>query len=66
MKGIPVRIEIGPRDIEENQAVIVRRDNREKTIVSLDEISEKLAEILDTMQKEMLERAGGWRKSPAL
>ncbi|SCP99574.1 proline--tRNA ligase [Anaerobium acetethylicum] len=57
MRGIPVRIEIGPKDIEANQAVIVRRDTREKTVVSLDELETKLAEILDTMQSEMLERA---------
>jgi prolyl-tRNA synthetase len=61
MKGIPVRIEIGPKDMEANQAVIVRRDNREKTIVSLGELSRKLAEVLDTMQKEMLERARAHR-----
>ena len=61
MKGIPVRIEIGPKDIEANQAVIVRRDNREKTVVSLDELSVKLGEILDTMQKEILERARAHR-----
>ncbi|NLZ80588.1 MAG: proline--tRNA ligase [Clostridiales bacterium] len=57
MRGIPTRIEIGPKDIEANQAVIVRRDTREKIVVSLDEIHSKLAEILDTIQKEMLERA---------
>lgn len=57
MKGIPVRIEIGPKDIEAGQAVIVRRDNREKTVVSLDGLSEKLSEVLEAMQKEMLERA---------
>jgi prolyl-tRNA synthetase len=57
MRGIPVRIEIGPKDIEANQAVIVRRDTREKIIVSLDEIDTKVGEVLDTMQREMLERA---------
>ncbi len=61
MKGIPVRIEIGPKDIEANQAVIVRRDNREKTVVSLDELTGKLGEVLDTMQREMLERARAHR-----
>ena len=54
MKGIPVRIEIGPKDIEANQAVIVRRDTREKIVVSLDNLSEKLTEVLDTMQHDML------------
>lgn len=57
MRGIPIRIELGPKDIEKNQCVIVRRDTREKTIVSLDEVKEKAAEILGAMQKEMLERA---------
>lgn len=40
----------GPKDIEANQAVIVRRDTREKIVVSLDEIETKLGEILETMQ----------------
>lgn len=57
MRGIPARIEIGPKDIKANQAVIVRRDTSEKITVSLDEAEEKLAEVLDLMQKEMLERA---------
>ena len=57
MRGIPVRIEIGPKDIEANQAVVVRRDTREKIVVCLDELETKVGEILDTMQNEMLERA---------
>ena len=57
VRGIPTRIEIGPKDIEKNQAVIVRRDTREKIIVSLDEIEIKLAEVLEQMQKDMLDRA---------
>lgn len=57
MRGIPIRVEIGPKDIAANQAVIVRRDTREKIVVSLDEIEEKAGEILDAMQKEMLARA---------
>ena len=57
MRGIPIRIEIGPKDIKNNQAVIVRRDIREKIFVSLDEIEGKVAEILDRMQSDMLERA---------
>ncbi len=55
--GIPTRIEIGPKDIENNQAVIVRRDTREKIVVSLDEIETKLGEILETIQKDMYDRA---------
>lgn len=57
VQGIPVRIELGPKDIEKNQCVIVRRDTREKIVVSLDEVNEKLAEVLETMQSDMLERA---------
>ena len=57
MRGIPVRIEMGPRDIEANQAIIVRRDTSEKITVSIDELNDKVGEILEAMQKEMLERA---------
>ncbi len=57
MRGIPLRIEIGPKDIEANKCVIVRRDNREKMEVSLDELTGKVAELLETIQKDMLVRA---------
>ena len=57
MRGIPLRIEIGPKDIENNQCVVVRRDNREKTIVALDELTTKIPEIMDKMHEEMLDRA---------
>ena len=57
MRGVPLRIEIGPKDIEANQAVIARRDTNEKITVSLDELEAKVGELLSTMQKEMLERA---------
>ena len=55
MRGVPVRIEIGPRDIEANKCVVVRRDTAEKIDVSLDELSEKLNEILESIQKNMYE-----------
>ncbi len=57
MRGIPVRVEIGPRDISENQAVLVRRDTHEKITVSLDELNAKVGELLEAIQKDMLERA---------
>ena len=57
IKGTPVRIEIGPKDIGAGQAVIVRRDTREKTTVSLDALETELACILENMQSDMLERA---------
>ena len=55
MRGVPVRIEIGPRDIEANKCVVVRRDTAEKIDVSLDELTEKLNEILESIQKNMYE-----------
>ncbi len=57
MRGIPVRVEIGPKDIEAGKCIICRRDTREKIEAALDELEEKIAEVLETMQKEMLERA---------
>ena len=63
MRGIPVRVEIGPRDIENNEAVLVRRDTHEKITVSLDEIEAKVSELLDTIQSDMLERASAHRDS---
>ena len=53
MRGVPVRIEIGPRDIENNKCVIVRRDTGEKINVSLDELINKLDSILEDIQKSM-------------
>ena len=61
MRGIPLRVEIGPRDIENNQCVVVRRDTGEKITVSLDELEAKVAELLDTIQKDMLEAARAHR-----
>ena len=63
MRGIPIRVEIGPKDIEANKCVICRRDTREKIEVSLDELEVKAGEILDKIQVEMLERARAHRDS---
>ncbi len=62
MRGIPVRIEIGPRDIEANKAIIVRRDNGEKKEINLDNLETEIATLLDTIQVEMLERARAHRE----
>ena len=62
MRGIPVRVEIGPKDIEANKCVLVRRDTREKIECSLDEIETKVVELLDKMQVEMLENARAHRE----
>ncbi len=61
MRGIPLRVEMGPRDIEENQAVVVRRDTREKTTVVLADLATAIRDILNTMQKDMFERARAHR-----
>ena len=63
MRGIPVRVELGPRDIENNQAVLARRDTGEKITVSLDNIAEEVTKLLDTIQHDMLERARKHRDS---
>ena len=57
MKGVPVRVEIGPRDIKANQAVLVRRDTGDKTTVSMDNLADEVDSLLKTIQKEMLEKA---------
>ena len=57
MKGVPLRLEIGPKDIEQNQCVIVRRDNREKTFVSLDELESKIPELLQAVHDGLYEKA---------
>lgn len=57
MLGIPARIEIGPKDIENGQVVVVRRDTREKIVVPMDEVTTKLSEILETIQKDLYTKA---------
>ncbi len=61
MRGIPIRVEVGPKDIANGQAVLVRRDTREKTVVALADIATEAAKLLDTIQVEMLERARAHR-----
>lgn len=57
MRGIPLRVEIGPKDIENGTCIICRRDTGEKIEVKIDEINSKIAELLPVIQKDMLERA---------
>ena len=61
MRGIPLRVELGPKDIAANKCVVVRRDTREKIEVSLDEIETKIPELLETVQKDMFARAKAHR-----
>lgn len=55
MKGVPVRIEIGPRDIEAGHATIMRRDTLEKSNIALDSLAENVKNLLEVIQKDMLE-----------
>lgn len=57
MKGVPMRLEIGPKDIEKNQCVLVRRDNREKYFVSLDNLETEIPKLLDTVQDGLFQAA---------
>lgn len=57
MKGVPLRLEIGPKDIEKNQCVLVRRDNREKYFVSLDNLETEIPKLLDTVQDGLFQAA---------
>ena len=63
MRGIPVRVEIGPKDLENGTCTIVRRDTREKTEVTFDKVAETALTILDNMQQGMLEKARAHRDS---
>ena len=57
MKGVPLRLEIGPRDIENNSCVLVSRVSREKTFVSLDNIVEEVEKALKSVHDELYARA---------
>ena len=57
MKGVPLRLELGPKDIEKNQCVLVRRDNGEKSFVSLDNIEETVAQMLDSIHDGLYAKA---------
>lgn len=63
MKGVPLRLEIGPKDIENNQCVLVRRDNREKTFVFLDELETKIPELLKAVHDGLYQKALERRES---
>ena len=63
VKGYPVRIELGKRDLEKNQVTLVRRDTLEKIEVTFEEVVPKLNELLDIIQKDMFERAKTRRDS---
>lgn len=61
MKGVPVRIEIGPRDIENGQCVAVRRDNREKTVIKLSDIETEIPKLLEAVRDGLYNKAADRR-----
>ncbi|MEO8259351.1 MAG: proline--tRNA ligase [Acidobacteriota bacterium] len=62
MRGVPLRIEIGPKDIEKSQVLTARRDTREKAGVPMDGLVERVREVLDDIQRTLLERARTFRE----
>ncbi len=62
MRGVPVRMEIGPRDVQNNSVMLVRRDNRVKEVVSLDALETRLPELLEEVQKALFQRAVEFRE----
>ena len=63
MRGVPLRLEVGPKDIQKNQVVLVKRLNREKLFVSMDELEAKIPEILDDVQASLYNKALSMRDS---
>jgi prolyl-tRNA synthetase len=59
---VPLRIEIGPKDIEKKQAMLVRRDTREKAPTPVDGLPGIVANVLEAIQRNMLERARAFRE----
>ena len=63
MKGVPLRLELGPRDLEQNQCVAVRRDSGEKLVLSLDGLADAVQSLLDEIHDGLYERALAHRNS---
>ncbi|MHC6178513.1 proline--tRNA ligase [Clostridium sp. JNZ X4-2] len=61
MKGVPVRLEVGPKDIEKNQVILARRDTGEKTVVSMDNLENEVTDLLDKIHDAMFEKAKSFR-----
>jgi len=57
MRGVPLRLEIGPKDIQKNQVVLVKRENREKLFVSIDELEARIPAVLDEIQASLYNKA---------
>ena len=60
--GVPIRLEIGPKDLEKNQVVLVKRDDRKKTFVPMEGLEQAVEELLEAVQAGMLDRARAFRE----
>ena len=61
LKGVPIRIAVGPRDLENNQVELARRDTKEKTSISMDGLTETVTALLLEIQSNLLQRATKYR-----
>jgi prolyl-tRNA synthetase len=61
LKGVPLRIEVGPRELAQGNVTLVRRDTREKTPVTLDGVATAVSAALEAMQNDMLVASTEWR-----
>jgi prolyl-tRNA synthetase len=62
LRGVPLRLEIGPRDVQNRQVVLARRDTRQKTSAPMDRLSEQVVDLLQDIQRSMFERAVRFRQ----
>ncbi len=62
LRGVPLRLEIGPKDIEKAQVVLARRDTREKSFVPIERMAEQVDHLLDAIQRALFERAVAYRQ----
>jgi prolyl-tRNA synthetase len=63
MKGVPLRLEVGPKDVENGNAVLARRDNDEKQVLKKEDLANQVPVLLDAIQVNMLEQAKAFRES---
>ena len=63
MKGVPMRMEIGPRDVESNMVVVARRDNGEKKSIYRDKVRDEISNLLVKIQSELFDQAKNFRDS---
>ncbi len=63
MKGVPLRLEIGPRDIENGVVTVVRRDTLEKSTLAMDSLADEVAKLLEEIQNHMFQKAKAFRDS---